>query len=87
MTVEVRRSPPKWDGYTPIPACEAIGKSFIDEERALALVVPSAVSPGDKNVLINPLHPRFREIVFDDPEPFAFDPRLAPPRIVLPTGP
>ena len=45
--------PPKWDGDTPIPACEAIGGSFIAEGRALALVVPSAVSPRDKNVLIN----------------------------------
>jgi RES domain-containing protein len=79
--------PPKWDGDTPIPACEAIGKSFIDERRALALVIPSAVSPGDENVLINPSHSRFRDIVFDDREPFAFDPRLAPRGATAPGRP
>jgi RES domain-containing protein len=75
--------PPNWDGDTPITACEEIGKAFIDEQRNLALVV----SKGEENVLINPAHPRFGEIVFDKREPFAFDPRLAPHGVIAPAAP
>jgi RES domain-containing protein len=79
--------PHNWNGATPIPACEAIGKAFIEEQRSLALVVPSAVTRGEENVLINPLHPRFGEIIFDTPEPFAFDPRLLRPGVSVPAPP
>jgi hypothetical protein len=38
--------------------------------------VPSAVIRSEFNYLINPLHPRFGELVIGPPEPFRFDSRL-----------
>jgi RES domain-containing protein len=40
------------------------------------LQVPSAVIRAEFNYLINPLHPRFEELVIGSPEPFRFDSRL-----------
>jgi RES domain-containing protein len=40
------------------------------------LRVPSAVVRTGWNYLLNPLHPRFREIHIGSPQPFEFDPRL-----------
>ena len=35
---------------------------WFDEQRSVALEVPSAVVTHERNVLLNPLHPRFREV-------------------------
>jgi RES domain-containing protein len=39
-------------------------------DRAVASV-PSAVIPGERNYLLNPAHPAFREIQIAAPEPFS----------------
>jgi hypothetical protein len=38
--------------------------------------VPSAILPEENDVLINPVHPRFRELKLAGGETFAFDPRM-----------
>jgi hypothetical protein len=38
--------------------------------------VPSAIIPTAANFLINPSHPDFGKVVIEQPERFAFDPRL-----------
>ncbi|MBI2497892.1 MAG: RES domain-containing protein, partial [Opitutae bacterium] len=43
-----------------------------------ALRVPSVVVPGEFNYLLNPAHPDFKRVKIGKPEPFSFDPRLAP---------
>jgi RES domain-containing protein len=49
------------------------GDEWISAGRTVALLVPSAVVPGDWNVLLNPAHPDFRRIKFERPLPFHFD--------------
>jgi len=44
--------------------------------RSLALEVPSAVIPQERNVLINPLHPARSALVVHKPQRFVFDRRL-----------
>lgn len=74
--VEAMQLPSKWNLNPPLVATQKIGDSFIAESAKALLVVPSAVVPGDQNILINPHHPRFGEIQIRQNLPFPIDPRL-----------
>jgi RES domain-containing protein len=70
--------PNGWDGDEPMPAAQAIGDSWCDERRSPALLVPSAVTPGECNLIINSHHTDWQwEWVTSGPVAFAFDARLA----------
>lgn len=56
--------------------CMLEGESWLDRAESAFLVVPSAVVPVGKNVLINPLHDDARSIRVRSVRPFDFDPRL-----------
>ena len=66
-----------WDANPPGVASMHIGDAFVREAAAGAMLVPSAVVPGDHNVLINPAHAHFSAIVFDAVEEFVIDARIA----------
>ena len=55
---------------------EDAGRAWIDEGRALALVVPSVLVPQEKNFVLNARHPHFARLEIATPEPFSFDERL-----------
>jgi hypothetical protein len=38
--------------------------------------VPSVIIPREMNYLISTLHPQFNELIWGEPKPFRFDPRL-----------
>jgi RES domain-containing protein len=40
------------------------------------LIVPSAVTPNETNLLLNPRHADLKKFVMHPPEPLVFDPRL-----------
>jgi hypothetical protein len=71
-----RRCPAAWDAQPPKAAAATIGDRFVRDGAAPAILVPSVVVPGDHNVLVNPAHPRFNEIVCDSRTAFNVDPRL-----------
>lgn len=52
------------------------GTAWANEGRSLALRVPSLVMPHDRNVLINPAHPRYAEVRVVRRERITLDPRL-----------
>lgn len=58
----------------------AIGDDWLEEQRSLALIVPSAVLPDSKNILLNPQHPGAARLRVVSQQPFTFDPRLRPAR-------
>ena len=60
------------------PDTQRAGDAWLASRETPALRVPSAVVPGEFNFLLNPLHPAFGGLKADEPEPFAFDPRLLP---------
>jgi len=64
-----RRSPP------PRETME-IGDRWVKEQRSAILAVPSAISPDDRNFLLNPAHPDFKRIRIARPINYEFDPRL-----------
>lgn len=57
-------------------ASRSFGTSWAREGRSLALRVPSLVVPHDRNVVLNPLHPRMRDVVEVARERVSLDPRL-----------
>ena len=52
------------------------GDRWALEQQSLALRVPSALCPGEYNVLLNTLHPQFSGIERGDVEPLEIDSRL-----------
>lgn len=44
--------PDGWDGEEPLPAAQAIGDAWCDERRGPELLVPSAVTPSEYNLIV-----------------------------------
>jgi RES domain-containing protein len=75
------RVPSDWKTIPAPPSCAAFGDRWAREFRSLALIVPSVVISSrsmlrERNVLLNPLHPRISEVSYDRPEPIRLDERL-----------
>lgn len=70
------RLPERWRGHPAPTAVREIGDTWITGQTSVVLEVPSAIVEGESNYLINPDHPSSASMIFGDPEPFEFDPRL-----------
>ena len=61
----------------PAPATvKAIGDTWYRQSRSAVLSVPSAITPSERNYLVNPAHPDFRKIKVSGPLDYEFDPRI-----------
>ncbi|MBK8699083.1 MAG: RES family NAD+ phosphorylase [Saprospiraceae bacterium] len=68
--------PVDWKNF-PFPAStQKIGDAFIRENEFAVMRVPSVVTLGDYNFLINTLHPDFKKINITERVPFPFDSRI-----------
>ena len=75
---EAKNLPADW--ILNMKATQAYGDAWLAGRSAPALVVPSAIIPAERNVVINPLHPAFDLAwVVVGPVPFEFDTRLVAP--------
>ena len=70
--------PAGWAGLPSSPAATAFGDAFIQGMAKLGLIVPSAVMPEARNILISPAHPAMAQVTMEIVRDFAFDPRLRP---------
>jgi RES domain-containing protein len=68
--------PQGWHEDPPPVDAAAVGDQWVESQVSVLLKVPSAVIRSEFNYLINPLHPRFGELVIGPPEPFRFNSRL-----------
>lgn len=59
------------------PDLIAIGDNWIASEQSLGLSVPSALVPGERNVILLRDHPDFEAVRVGEIEDFRYDPRLA----------
>ena len=74
--VDVATLPAGWN-RTPGPTTlQDIGSAWVAASRSVALSVPSAIIPVERNVLLNSGHPDLARIVRHAPERFVFDPRM-----------
>lgn len=68
--------PPDWRVFPHPFSTKSFGDEFVQKAKACLLRVPSSVTKGDYNVLINPHHTEFKNIKIVETEPFPFDKRL-----------
>lgn len=66
---------PGWDDENCVVS-RAFGDAWLSEQRSAALLVPSVVTRRERNLLINPAHPDFPQIVATAPSPVEWDQRL-----------
>ena len=68
--------PPNWNQFPHAVATQQLGNNFIMENQFCCLRVPSVVTQGDFNVLINPQHILFSRIQIVEVVNFPFDQRI-----------
>jgi RES domain-containing protein len=68
--------PTDWNSFPYFSTTQNFGDEFIKENKFCLLKIPSSVTKGDYNILINPLHKDFKKIKILSIEPFPFDHRI-----------
>ena len=68
--------PTDWNTFPYPVSTQSIGDKFMSENRYCVLQIPSAVTRGDYNVLINPYHADFKRIKITEKVKFPFDNRI-----------
>lgn len=76
--IRAEELPAHWRETPAIPELAVIGDEFVQRAEHLALLVPSALSPNERNWLLNPAHPDFKRIEVQHTEPLDYDARLLP---------
>jgi RES domain-containing protein len=68
--------PINWNIFPHPNSTQSIGDRFIAENKYCILKIPSVVTQGDFNFLINPYHSEFKKIKIIDSIKFPFDDRI-----------
>lgn len=76
LIADVPDLPDGWNDYPHRRETQWTGDRFVAEARSLAMFVPSAIIPAERNIVINPNHARSGEIRVGEAEPHALDRRL-----------
>lgn len=75
-TVDASTLPRDWRATPGPDLLRSIGTDWARDGRSVLLVVPSAVTPSETNLLLNPRHADIRGLVVHSPAAMVFDPRL-----------
>ena len=74
--------PARWRSR--IAVSRAFGDAWLKTNNLPALRVPTVITPGEWNVLVNPLHPQFSlKWIVTGPDAYTFDARLLPVKKVI----
>ncbi len=76
QTMRAQDLPAGWNELPSSTQAAAIGDAFLQANKQLGLIVPSAVIPEESNIVINPNHPAFAQVTLEIVRPFRFDQRL-----------
>ena len=76
LKLEISSLPKDWRDLPGPLSLQRIGDEWVQARRSVALAVPSAIIPSERNVLLNPAHPDMKRLRREEPEPFAFDRRM-----------
>lgn len=68
--------PPNWDIHPASGVTQAKGDAWLASNASAVLILPSVVTPGEANILLNPEHGDFQYLRISNAAPFSFDPRL-----------
>jgi RES domain-containing protein len=75
-SIEVEALPRGWNQLPPGPVSKRIGDAWVAANSTLGLLVPSVVASDEKNLVLNPSHPRFQEVSILTKRRVALDKRL-----------
>lgn len=76
-TLEVSELASDWRSASPPDSTQSQGDAWLADGDYVGLKVPSVIVPSEYNVLLNPLHPAFVDLLSSvEREPMIFDPRL-----------
>ena len=73
---DVPALPKGWSDMPSSTAAQKFGNDFIAAGKYLGIIVPSAVIPEGRNMLINPNHPQFKHAEYTVVRDFKYDGRL-----------
>jgi RES domain-containing protein len=74
--VPFAKLPDNWRLQPTSHQAQAFGSRWLRDARNLALMLPSVIIPEEFSILLNPLHPKMREMKPGKPKSFSFDSRL-----------
>lgn len=74
--ITVADLPADWQEFPHPASTQDIGREFVTENKYCVLRIPSVVTLGDFNLLINPNHKDFFRITITSIDKFPFDKRL-----------
>ena len=74
--VNQKKLPKDWNCFPPVHTTQIIGDTFVYTNKFALLQVPSAVTKGDFNFILNPHHIDFKKIKIIKTDRFPFDKRL-----------
>src|SRR3954463_15687035 len=76
QVLSVKSLPRNWRMSPPPAETLQIGDEWARQKRSAILAVPSAISPDDRNFLLNPDHADFKRVRIGPAIDYEFDPRL-----------
>ena len=68
--------PDGWDAMPTSGAAQAYGAAWINSVSSLAMAVPSVITPEERNILLNPIHPDYAKVEMRVVRPFLYDERM-----------
>jgi len=74
--ISISELPPNWNSFPHPQSNQVVGDKFVLENKYCVMQIPSSVTQGDFNLLINPNHVDFKRISIIDIRNFSFDQRL-----------
>ena len=60
-----------WDQHPAGAGTQQCGNAFVTQGKDLLMRVPSVVIKGDYNILVNPQHPQFDQVIIKDVVPLS----------------
>lgn len=76
LKLNISDLPTDWNAFPHPASTQTIGDKFITKNKYCILQIPSVVTQGDYNLLINPNHSDFARIKIITAEKFPFDKRI-----------
>lgn len=70
------RLPYNWRSEPPLATTAELGMEWLASRRSAVLRVPSVISPGEHNYLINAAHTHASKLRARPAKPYTFDPRM-----------
>ena len=68
--------PANWREYPAPPKLQEIGTHWLQQRSSALLIVPSAINPVERNILLNPSHAEVKRLKVEKGRAFKFDPRM-----------